>query len=170
MSLCLRDREGAGAPSREGSVGLSLCDVCFRVGCVHWARPCSPHRPPACRAAGRKGNMLLSGEEWTERPWYWRHAPSIPRHPGFSAVRGPVDGALGRRKATAVELVTPAGGIRCRKHFVQEVAVQALKSPAPLGFSLALSLWEDAAPVLFPLTVAALAGRESGRQGKWEIP
>lgn len=51
---------------------------------------------------------------------------------------------------------------RCRKPFFQEVAVQALKSPAPAGFSFSLNLWEEAAQVLFPLTASAAAMEVTG--------
>lgn len=55
MSLCPREREGAGAPSSEGSVGLCLCDVCLRVGGIHQGRPCSPHCPQLAESNQREG-------------------------------------------------------------------------------------------------------------------
>ena len=113
--------------------------ACAFVTCV-WGGmppgpPCSTRLPPACREQlGGEGERTPPQELWTKGPRFWRNASSMHLTPRFTAVRAWP--SPGRKRGDRCEASPKKGQeFRCRQPFLQEVAMQALKSPAPAGFS-----------------------------------
>ena len=136
--------------------------MCVLGGASLQECPVALATPQLVESSGEgKGSTHPSEEVWTEGPGFWRRASSMHLTRRFTAAGAWL--SLGRERGDHGEAEPQKGQeFRCRKPFFQEVAVQALKSPVPAGFSFSLNLWEEAAQVLFPLTASAAATEVAG--------
>ena len=110
--------------------------TCVRRWGEHTSRTSlSTRLPPACREQlGGEGECTPPQELWTKGPRFWRNASSVHLTLRFTTARAWL--SPGSERGDRCEARPKKGQeFRCKQPFFQEVAVQALKSPAPAGFS-----------------------------------